>query len=147
MKNKPFKLSDLPPSILDRNPELLQLKKQHKATARKPSTKMAPDYSWFVILVKQECSIEIIQEHLFHPVRKWRFDFAIIDHKIAIEVGGGVFSGGRHTRGKGFMGDMEKYNSAVELGWKLIRVTPKQLKERKVIDSIKEILNIGITNK
>jgi hypothetical protein len=69
-------------------------------------------------------------EYRFHPVRMWRFDFAIISGglKIAIEVEGGVYSGGRHTRGKGFIEDCYKYNSATVLGWRLLRYTSEHLK-------------------
>ena len=40
-------------------------------------------------------------ELLFHPKRKWRFDYAWPTRMIAIEVHGGIHSGGRHTRGRG----------------------------------------------
>lgn len=62
-------------------------------------------------------------EYCFYPDRKFRFDFAWPSRKIALEVEGGTWSSGRHTTGKGFEGDCEKYNSAVVLGWKVIRAT------------------------
>ncbi|BBU05363.1 hypothetical protein [Aeromonas veronii] len=40
-------------------------------------------------------------ELLFHPKRKWRFDYAWPTRMIALEVHGGIHSGGRHTRGGG----------------------------------------------
>lgn len=61
------------------------------------------------------------QEYRFHPTRKWRFDFALVEHKIAIEAEGGVWTGGRHTRGGGYTKDAEKYNAAVLLGWRVLR--------------------------
>lgn len=69
--------------------------------------------------------LDCIPEHRFHQIRKWRFDWAITEYKIAIEEEGGIWSGGRHTRGKGFIGDMEKYNTATAIGWKVIRIKPK----------------------
>jgi hypothetical protein len=39
-----------------------------------------------------------------------------------------VWSGGRHTRGKGFIEDCNKYNEAVMLGWRVIRVTTEMVK-------------------
>lgn len=79
-------------------------------------------------------------EFQFHPKRKWKFDYAWEEYKIALEVEGGIFTGGRHTRPKGFIGDMEKYNSAAVLGWRIIRVQPKELETKKTIDLLKEIL-------
>lgn len=78
-------------------------------------------------------------EYRFAPPRRWRFDYAwpadvLIAHGvscarggIAIEVEGGAFTRGRHTRGAGFVKDMEKYNAAALAGWKVLRVTPGQL--------------------
>lgn len=65
-------------------------------------------------------------EYQFHPQRKWRADFAHPTHKIIIEIEGGAFSSGRHVRGRGFLADMEKYNTAVLLGWRVLRYTPQQ---------------------
>lgn len=54
-------------------------------------------------------------------LRKWRFDFYSHAHKLAIEVEGGTFAGGRHSRGVGMSEDMEKYNSAVLAGIRVLR--------------------------
>lgn len=69
------------------------------------------------------------REYLFHPTRRWRFDYAWPDALVALEVEGGAFARerGRHTRGVGFVKDMEKYNTAVLMGWRILRVTPEQL--------------------
>lgn len=66
-------------------------------------------------------NIDYVREHKFHPIRKWRFDFAIPQYLIAIECEGGVWSGGRHTRGLGYSKDCEKYNNATLLGWRVLR--------------------------
>lgn len=78
-------------------------------------------------------------EHVFHNERKWRFDYCWPDKKIALEVEGGVFSGGRHTSGAGFMGDMEKYNQAVLYGWKIIRTTPSEFLKTGTLDLIRQL--------
>lgn len=65
--------------------------------------------------------INYIREHKFHPIRKWRFDFAIPEFFIAVECEGAVWSGGRHTRGSGYSKDCEKYNNATLLGWRVLR--------------------------
>src|SRR5262245_52209213 len=66
-------------------------------------------------------------EYAFAKPRRWRFDYAWPDLKIALEVEGGAFSGGRHTRGAGFRNDLEKYNAATSAGWRVFRVLPEQL--------------------
>lgn len=66
-------------------------------------------------------------EYRFDPSRKWRFDWAFVADKIALEVEGGVWTRGRHLRGKGYLGDLEKYNAAAIQGWCVLRVTPDQL--------------------
>jgi len=66
-------------------------------------------------------------EFRFHPHRKWRFDCAWPHKLVALEVEGGIWTQGRHTRGAGFLADMEKYNAAVLLGWRVLRTTPDKL--------------------
>lgn len=66
-------------------------------------------------------------EYRFAPPRRWRFDYAWVAERVALEVEGGAWTQGRHTRGPGFIRDMAKYNEAVVRGWALLRVTPRQL--------------------
>jgi len=81
-----------------------------------------------------------IPEYQFNPNRKWRFDYALIDYMVAIEIEGGVWTNGRHTRGKGFINDMEKYNSANILGWHVLRYTPEQFENYIFIKDITELI-------
>lgn len=67
---------------------------------------------------------ELARELRFHPPRRWRFDFACEVAWVAIEVDGGAYTQGRHTRGKGYEADCEKLNTATVLGWAVFRVTP-----------------------
>ena len=63
-----------------------------------------------------------IREHRFDTERKWRFDFAWIDQKIAVEIEGISWSSTRHQRLSGFLKDCEKYERALQLGWIVYRV-------------------------
>lgn len=83
------------------------------------------------------------REVKFHPTRKWRFDFAWPDKKLAVEIEGGVYSGGRHTRAKGFIADCEKYNEAAALGWTVLRFTADEVKSLKAINMTRKTL-LGI---
>lgn len=84
-----------------------------------------------------------VTEHYFalelSPPRQWRFDFAWPEEKIALEVEGGIYSGGRHVRGKGYAGDMEKYSTAATLGWRLVRVQPRQLCTDGTVDMLRKV--------
>jgi len=66
-------------------------------------------------------------EYRFHTTRKWLFDFAWPEQKVALEVEGGVWTRGAHGRGSGIVRDIEKYNAAALLGWRVLRVLPKDL--------------------
>lgn len=66
----------------------------------------------------------VLEEHRFHPTRRWRFDVSIPAVKLAIEIEG---LHGRHQMIGGFLGDMEKYNEAVIQGWRVLRFTTKEI--------------------
>jgi very-short-patch-repair endonuclease len=68
-----------------------------------------------------------VTEHRFHPVRKWRFDLAWPELLVAVEVDGGVWVQGRHTRGAGVENDAAKVSHAAALGWRVLRVTPRMI--------------------
>ena len=73
-----------------------------------------------------------VTELLFHPKRKWRFDYAWPANMIALEIHGGIHSGGRHTRGRGFTEDRAKMNEAALLGWTVLEVTSEHIKARQL---------------
>ena len=81
-----------------------------------------------------------VREYKFHPQRKWRSDFCWPDYKIFVEIEGGVYMQGRHTRGKGFTADCEKYNEAVLLGWHVLRVTSQQVKNGQALQWIEKAI-------
>lgn len=90
--------------------------------------------------LKQLTGYEFCKEHKFSEQRKWRFDYCNVESKTAIEIEGGAWSNGRHTRGKGFIGDMEKYNMAIVAGWVVLRFTPQQMNETKTFELIKTVI-------
>lgn len=76
----------------------------------------------------------------FHPTRRWRFDFAWPDRKLAAEVDGATWTNGRHTRGSGYERDCEKLNAAVLLGWRVLRFTTGQIKSGAAYPVLQEAL-------
>lgn len=81
-----------------------------------------------------------LTEHRFHVTRRWRFDYAWPDYQVALEVEGGVWVGGRHTSGAGFVKDMEKYNEAACMGWRIIRCQPRQLCTMQTVETLRRAL-------
>lgn len=86
---------------------------------------------------------EPVSEYRFHPTRKWRIDwyFEANGRRVALEVEGGVWTQGRHTRGSGFVKDMEKYNAISAAGIALLRVTPERLLKTETLELVKRTLN------
>src|SRR5688572_6297876 len=86
----------------------------------------------------EQAGIPFEREKKFHPTRRWRADF-IVWHPaysgfrmadrtaFLIEIDGGSWVAGRHTRGSGFEKDAEKQNAAAELGYRVLRYTPRMI--------------------
>jgi len=81
-------------------------------------------------------------EYIFAPGRKFRFDYAIPEYKLAIETEGGIWQKGGtgHSHPTGIVRDMEKYTLAATLGWRVIRVQPKDLLKMDTINAIKKAM-------
>lgn len=80
------------------------------------------------------------REFRFHETRRWRFDMAYPEKLLAIEVHGGVWSGGRHVRGTGFTKDCEKYTAAAILGWRILHFTGAQVEAGEAVGKLEEII-------
>jgi len=125
-----------------------EYKKMVKATRSKgrsirPKVKGAKIPNEFEAKLARELKtlkINFEQEFEFHPKRKWRADFHLVGKKILVEVEGGIWSGGRHTRGKGYIGDMEKYNAATMMGFQVIRFSTDQVKSGHAIQQIEKMV-------
>ena len=127
---------------------IAEYKKMVKATrpkgrSKRPKVKGEKVPNEFEAKLAQELKtlkIEFEQEFEFHPKRKWRADFHLVGKKILVEVEGAIWSGGRHTRGKGYIGDMEKYNAATMMGFQVIRFSTDQVKSGLAIQQIEKMV-------
>ena len=117
---------------------------QSKTVARskpKSTVKKEPSVGERVLINQLTAmKIEFTTEFKFHSQRKWRADFRIDNYPILIEVEGGSWSGGRHTRGLGFKADCEKYSHAAIDGWLVIRATTEQVKQGHCLIWIEECI-------
>lgn len=74
--------------------------------------------------------------------RRWLFDFAWIDARLAVEVQGGIWMAkGAHNTGKAIMRDAEKLANAVLLGWRVLYVTKEHIDNLQALDWIKRALD------
>lgn len=84
-----------------------------------------------ILLMKhlKELDLDFQREVIFHPERKWRFDFTVTGHgqQTAIEIEGGIWNRGAHVRGAHFESDARKYNQAILLGWRVVRFSPQMV--------------------
>lgn len=92
----------------------------------------------FNIQMKALCRHKYEREYTFAKPRRYRFDFAIVDLKVGVEVEGGTWSKSRHTTGSGFQKDCEKYNLAAINGWVVIRGDSQMVKDGRLIDWVNE---------
>lgn len=78
----------------------------------------------------------------FAPPRRWRFDLAWEGLRFYCEIEGGVFlpGGGRHSRGRGYENDCEKYAEALILGWRGLRVTTDMVKDGRALGYLDRLL-------
>jgi very-short-patch-repair endonuclease len=83
------------------------------------------------------------REFRFDPIRKWRFDFAWPDQKVAVELDGGIWTKGGHSTGTGIMRDMEKSNQAQLDGWLVLRFSDKHLEDGSAIEQTKRALGLA----
>lgn len=80
-----------------------------------------------------------VLEFRFHPERKWRFDAAWPEWRVAVEIEGGVWKMGRHQRPRGFQADLDKYNYAAIIGWFVLRFSVKDVETGNAIDAIEKL--------
>ena len=129
---------------------IAEYKKMVKATrakgrSKRPKVKSEKIPNEFEAKLARELKtlkIEFEQEFEFHPKRKWRADFHLVGKKILVEVEGAIWSGGRHTRGKGYIGDMEKYNAATMMGFQVLRFSTDQVKSGHAIQQIEKMVGL-----
>ena len=103
----------------------------------------------------EQAGIPFEREYRFAPPRRWRADFLIEAAvasrpgsllgdwvRILIEVDGGGYVAGRHSRGKGIEDDAEKQSAAAILGYRVIRCTPAQVDDGRALGWIRQALGL-----
>lgn len=105
-----------------------------RATRRKLEAVFEQQLTWTGMRSAFEAQVE------FYPGRKWRFDYFAKDYLMAVELHGGTFTAGYHTRGQGFHNDREKANAASEMGITVLEFTGEMLDNGTAIAQTERML-------
>ena len=81
-----------------------------------------------------------VAEYYFARPRRWRFDFAWPDQRVALEIQGGLFIRGRHSRGAALLKEHEKLNEAAALGWRVLFATPQNVYDVGIVSRLRRAL-------
>ena len=88
-----------------------------------------------------QAGIQFVREFRFAPPRRWRADFSLYGAgPILVEIDGGGYVAGRHSRGAGMEKDAEKQSAAAILGYRVIRCTPSQVEDGRALAWIQEAI-------
>lgn len=94
----------------------------------------------------KELGLDYFREFAFAETRKWRWDFCCPGENLAIEIDGGLYTGGRHTRGPGYQEDLTKYQEGACLGWSLLRFSVEDVMTGRAKNVIGRWLKIQRNN-
>ena len=98
----------------------------------------------------KQAGIPFEREFRFAPPRRWRADFLIWKVgamatiiQLLVEIDGGGYVSGRHSRGRGMELDCEKQSAAAILGYRVIRLTPTQVENGVGLSWIRQALGLA----
>ena len=121
----------------------LLARRRGKAPEPRPTAKSVPCVAvagdkWPLALDQQLRLIGItaqVLEHRFAQPRKWRFDIAYPPILFAVEVDGMV-----HRIKERFVADLEKHQAAFAAGWRVLRVSPAQVRSGEACQLVEQAL-------
>jgi very-short-patch-repair endonuclease len=100
----------------------------------------SPLETQFAAQIRQAGLPEPVRELVFHPDRKWRADFCWPEAMVMVEIDGGTWTGGRHTRGKGYAEDICKTNAAQLMGYTALKATGEHIRSGQALGWLSEAL-------
>jgi hypothetical protein len=107
---------------------------------------MVPKRSYYEEIFAAELKhngISFVREIRFHPIRKWRFDFAFprMEPDIVLDVQGGLGTKtGYHSSEKGYANDAAKSFEAQMLGLMVLHVTNDMIKNGTALKMVQRAL-------
>lgn len=81
-------------------------------------------------------------QYRFVPGRQYRWDRCWPDRMVAVEVQGGIWANGAHSRGSGVQRDCLKFSIGAALGWRVLPITDAMLDDGTAIRLIAQALDV-----
>ena len=124
------------------SPRPKTIRVEQAETVKRAKKKRVPSYdvSRAVVFFDDALQEMTLAEFYFDPTRKWRFDFAWPVSRLALEVQGGIWINGGHSRGSGMERDFEKENAAICLGWRVMKCVPADLYKPATVQMLREAI-------
>lgn len=118
--------------------EIARIRREARTRANKQKREANERYVSTILRSLEGAPYEV--EYKFHPIRRWRFDMAWPEIMIALEI-----EGKGHANFNRYQGDLEKYNAAAELGWRVFRISYKQIwsHDISVLETLVSIVGPG----
>lgn len=114
-------------------------------------TKKKRDVEALLAFQLRAFKIDFKTQYKFHDERKWRFDFAFPEHRLAVEVQG-ITGINYSKRGKAFVGghqspqgvknDLEKFDEAMRLGWRVYCCEQEMVDTGRALRTIQILLGL-----
>jgi very-short-patch-repair endonuclease len=83
-----------------------------------------------------------VPEYRFHPIRRWRIDFAWPTYRLAAEVNGGTWENGRHNRGSSIAKEYEKLNHLALAGWHVLLFSTNMVKDGTAVQYLIDFFEV-----
>jgi very-short-patch-repair endonuclease len=99
-------------------------------------------FIYYLRFLCPDLAVGMVEQYKIVPDRKWRWDFAWPEKKVAIECHGGLYSGGAHTRPAGVQRDMNKANAATVAGWRVLYFSTDDIEDdpEDVINTVRAVV-------
>ncbi len=89
-------------------------------------------------------NLKLGMEHRFHPVRRWRFDYAFPQIKVAVDYDGVMFRSVGHNSLEKIIKDMERSNHAQLCGWDIYKANAKTVQNKEFFAIIEEAVSNAV---
>ena len=81
-----------------------------------------------------------VREYQAIPGRRFRFDLCWVKERLPVEIQGGTYSRGAHSRPLGIKRDYEKGNLAIKYGWRVLQFDADMVKSGQALDFTEKML-------